>query len=166
MHPELPEEIEVDLTPARLSRQKNVVRVFYKELWDKADLTLVPRIFHPDFTFRGSLGPVLVGHRQFGDYVTWLTSTLEDYTSDILDLVEEGNRVSGKLRFHGIHRRTLFGEEPTNAPVWWYGAPLFTFDGPLVRDLWVLGDIHGLRSRLAPPTAEPLSFNRSLSARP
>lgn len=160
-HPELPDEAEIDLTPARLSLRKNLVRVFYKDLWDKADLDLVPQIFHPDFTFRGSLGPVLVGHRQFGDYVRWLTATLDDYTSDILELLEEGPRVSGKLRFHGIHRRTLFGEPPTNARVWWYGAPIFTFDGPLVRDLWVLGDVHGLRSRLDPASSERLSFSRA-----
>ena len=159
--PGLPHETEVDLTPSRLSVQKNAVRVFYKDLWDKADLSLVPQIFHPDFTFRGSLGPVLVGHRQFSDYVSWLTDTLDDYTSDILELVEEGHRVSGKLRFHGIHRRTLFGEPPTDSRVWWYGAPIFTFDGPLVRDLWVLGDVYGLRSRLDPAWAERLSFNRA-----
>ena len=158
-HPELSREDEIDLTPSRLSVQKNVVRVFYKDLWDKADLSLVPEIFHPDFTFRGSLGPVLVGHQQFSNYVSWLTGTLEDYTSDILELLEEGDRVSGKLRFHGIHRRTLFGESPTNTRVWWYGAPIFTFDGPLVRDLWVLGDIHGLRSRLGPAGSERLSFD-------
>lgn len=156
---ELPEEVEVDLTPSLLSARKNVVRVFYKDLWDKADLSLVPQIFHRDFTFRGSLGPVLIGHQQFSNYVSWLTATLEDYTSDILELVEEGDRVSGKLRFHGIHRRTLFGEPPTNARVWWYGAPIFRFDGPLVRDLWVLGDVYGLRSRLDPTWSERLSFN-------
>lgn len=157
-YPGLPREEEIDLKPSGLSAKKNVVRVFYKELWDKADLGLVPTIFHPDFTFRGSLGPVLVGHRQFGEYVSWLTETLEDYTSDILELVEEGDRVSGKLRFHGIHRRTMFGEAPTGRRVWWYGAPIFTFDGPLVRDLWVLGDVHGLRSRLALPEGIGLSF--------
>lgn len=156
---DLPLEDEIDLAPSRLSSQKNVVRMFYKDLWDKADLGLVPKIFHPDFTFRGSLGPVLVGHRQFGDYVSWLTATLEDYTSDILELVEEGERVSGKLRFHGIHRRTLFGEPPSSRRVWWYGAPIFTFDGPLVRDLWVLGDVHGLRSRLD-AAEDRLSFER------
>lgn len=62
-HPDLPPEVEIDLTPSHLSTQKNVVRTFYKDLWDKADLGLVPKIFHPDFTFRGSLGPVLVGHQ-------------------------------------------------------------------------------------------------------
>jgi predicted ester cyclase len=159
-HPDLPPEVEVDLTASRLSTQKNVVRAFYKDLWDKADLSLVPEIFHPDFTFRGSLGPVLVGHRQFSDYVSWLTGALEDYTSDILELVEEGDRVSGKLRFHGFHRRTLFGEPPTDRRVWWYGAPIFKFEGPFVRDLWVLGDVHGLRSRLDTAWADRLSFNQ------
>lgn len=156
---ELPQETSIELTPSGLSARKNVVRVFYKELWDKADLSLVSTIFHSDFTFRGSLGPVLVGHRQFSGYVRWLTQALEDYTSDIFDLVEEDDRVMGKLRFHGIHRRTLFGEAPSNSRVWWYGAPIFTFEGSLVRDLWVLGDIHGLRSRLDPAWSERLSFN-------
>lgn len=157
-HHDLPDEREIDLAPDRLSDAKNTVRIFYKDLWDRADLSLVPRIFHEDFTFRGSLGPVLKGHRQFGEYVTWLTTTLDDYTSEILGLVEEGNQVSGKLRFHGIHRRTLFGEPATNKRVWWYGAPIFTFKGALVQDLWVLGDIHGLRSRLDPKWANPPSF--------
>lgn len=160
-HNDLPAEAEIDLTPSRLSEQKNVVRRFYKELWDRADLSLVGQIFHEDFTFRGSLGPVLKGHEQFGGYVTWLTQTLEDYTSDVLDLVEEGNRVSGKLRFHGIHRQTLFGEAPSNARVWWYGAPFFTFEGPRVRDLWVLGDIYGLRTRLAANWASQLTFDKA-----
>ena len=131
-----------------LSRQKEVVRVFYKELWDRADKSLIPQIFHPDFTFRGSLGPTLAGHEQFAGYVDWVTGALGDYTSDILALVEEGNRVSGKLRFHGIHRREMFGVAPSGRHVWWYGMPIFTFDGAKVRDLFVLGDTHGLIRRL------------------
>jgi len=131
-----------------LSPQKETVRRFYKELWDRADKNLIPKIFHSDFTFRGSLGPTLIGHRQFAGYVDWVTGALGDYTSDILALVEEGNRVAGKLRFHGIHRKELFGEPPSGRQVWWTGMPIFTFDGAKVRDLFVLGDIHGLIARL------------------
>ena len=40
-----------------LSRQKEIVRVFYKDMWDHADKALIPSIFHDDFAFRGSLGP-------------------------------------------------------------------------------------------------------------
>ncbi len=82
----------VTLTP-----QEEVVRAFYKDMWDHADVTLIPQIFHEDFTFRGSLGPVLVGHAQFADYVRWVTGVLQNYTTDILLMIEEGNRVSGKV---------------------------------------------------------------------
>ena len=131
-----------------LSPQKETVRLFYKELWDRADKSLIPKIFHPEFTFRGSLGPTLIGHRQFAGYVDWVTGALGDYTSDILALLEEGNRVAGKLRFHGIHRKELFGVPPSGRHVWWTGMPIFTFEGAKVRDLFVLGDIHGLIARL------------------
>jgi predicted ester cyclase len=142
------DEPALDFDHLTLSRQKEVVRVFYKEMWDRADTRLVPQIFHPNFTFRGSLGPQLVGYDQFIGYVGYVTGSLDRYTSDVLALVEEDNRVFGKLRFHGFHRKELFGVQPSGRHVWWYGTPLFTFDGERVRDLWVLGDIHALIGRL------------------
>jgi len=142
------DEIPLALPRVPWSHQKEVVRCFYKEMWDRADIALVPKIFHPDFTFRGSLGPELVGHAQFIGYVEHVTGALDRYTSDILAIVEEGDQVFAKLRFHGIHRRALLGVAPTGRHVWWHGMPIFTFDGPLVRDLWVLGDVHNLVRRL------------------
>jgi predicted ester cyclase len=131
-----------------LSPQKEVVRAFYKDMWDRADKALIPRIFHQGFTFRGSLGPTLVGYEQFAGYVDEVTGALGNYTTDILALIEEDNRVSGKMRFHGIHRKELFGVPPSGRHVWWTGMPIFTFEGAKVRDLYVLGDIHGLIARL------------------
>src|SRR4051812_41282307 len=106
-------EPPLDLSTVTWSRQKETVRIFYKELWDHAQTSLVPRIFHPDFTFRGSLGPQLTGYREFNGYVDFVTGALGEYTSDILGIVEEDNRVFAKLRFHGYHRRELFGVPPT-----------------------------------------------------
>jgi predicted ester cyclase len=131
-----------------LSPQKERVRVFFHELWDKPDKSLIPKLLHSDFTFRGSLGPVLRGHQEFAGYVDLVTGALGNYTSDILDMVEEGNKVYAKLHYHGYHRGVLLGYEPTGRHVWWYGTPFFTFDGDKVRDLWVLGDVHGLIERL------------------
>jgi hypothetical protein len=67
-----------------LSPQKETVRIFYKDMWDHADKSLIPKIFHEGFTFRGSLGPTLVGHDQFAGYVDWVTEALGQYTTDIL----------------------------------------------------------------------------------
>jgi predicted ester cyclase len=142
------DEPALDLESVALSPQKQTIRLFYKQLWDQADKSLIPVIFHRDFTFRGSLGPVLIGHDQFAGYVEWVTDTFGRYTSDILAMIEEGNRVSGKMRFHGVHRKELFGVAPSGRHVWWTGMPIFTFDGAKVRDLFVLGDIHGLIRQL------------------
>jgi predicted ester cyclase len=149
MHPTFDHnEPVMALRSGALSPQKEVVRKFYKDMWDNADVALVPEIFHEGFTFRGSLGPTLVGHAQFCDYVRWVTDALGDYTSDILVMIEEGNKVAAKLRFHGIHRKPLFDHAATGAHVWWHGAPVFTFRDGKVEDLWVLGDIHGLIGRI------------------
>jgi predicted ester cyclase len=142
------DEPELDLSRVKLSPQKEMVRVFYKELWDHADKRLIPRLFHADFTFRGSLGPTLVGHEGFAGYVDFVTSTFGSYTTEILAMIEEGPCVSGKMRFHGYHRRELFGVPPTGRHVWWVGMPIFTFNNGKVRDLYVLGDIHGLIERM------------------
>ncbi len=141
-------EAVLDLNTVPWSPRKEAVRVFYKEMWDNADTSLVPRLFHPDFTFRGSLGPELVGYEQFNGYVRLVTGALGEYTSDILAIAEEGNQVFAKLRFHGFQRGELLGVQPTGRHVWWHGMPVFTFDGPLIRDLWVLGDLHNLAARL------------------
>ena len=39
-----------------MSAQTDIVRLFYDEMWNKADKSRIPEVFHPDFTFRGSLG--------------------------------------------------------------------------------------------------------------
>lgn len=147
------DEPALDLRGVALSAQKETVRAFYKDLWDHADKSLIPQIFHEGFTFRGSLGPVLVGHDQFAGYVDYVTGAFDKYTTDIIAMIEEGNRVSGKMRFHGWHRQEIFGVPPSGRHVWWTGMPIFTFDGPKVRDLFVLGDVFGLIGRLKGETA-------------
>jgi predicted ester cyclase len=72
-----------------------------------------------------------------------VTGALGDYTSDILDMVEERNKVYAKPRYHGFHRGQLLGYQPTGRRVRLYRTPFSTFEGERVRNLWVLGDVHG-----------------------
>jgi predicted ester cyclase len=81
-------------------------------------------------------------------YVDWVTGAFGNYTTDILALIEEENHVGGKMRFRGYHRLEMFGVQPSGKHVWWTGMPIFSFDGSKVRDLYMLGDIHGLIGRM------------------
>lgn len=130
------------------SPQKALVRLFYDEMWNKADKRRIPEIFHPDFTFRGSLGPALVGHEQFAGYVDDVIGALQDYVCEILELTEEDDRVIAKMLFHGRHRGEMFGFPPTGRRVEWHGSAHFTLREGKVADLWVLGDVHGLLRQL------------------
>ena len=76
-------------------------------------------------------------------------AALADYRCDILDLVEEGDKVVARMRFHGRHRGPLLGYAPTGRHVEWAGSAHFRFAGGLIAGLWVLGDLHGLVSQLA-----------------
>jgi predicted ester cyclase len=78
-----------------------------------------------------------------------VTAALADYRCTILDLISEGDRVFARMRFEGIHRRPFMGFSPIGKPVEWSGAALFTLEAGKIADLWVLGDVDGLESRLA-----------------
>ena len=127
-----------------MSQQKSVVEVFYQEMWNKADKSRIPEIFHDDFSFRGSLGPVLVGHDQFAGYVDQVIGSLGEYVCDILEMTEEDDRVVAKMLFRGVHQADMFGYAATGKRVEWHGSAHFTFRDGKVADLWVLGDVHGL----------------------
>lgn len=132
-----------------MSAQLETVRLFYHEMWNRADKSRIAEVFHPDFTFRGSLGPVLVGHEQFAGYVDAVVRALPDFLCEILETTEQANRVVARMRFSGTQEGEMMGFAPTGRRVAWDGSAHFTFRDRLVADLWVLGDVHGLLQRLA-----------------
>src|SRR6476620_11296152 len=73
------DEPALSFEKTKLSPQNELARLFYKEMWDHADKSLIPTIFHPCFTFRGSLGPSLVGYDEFAGYVDWVTGSSVKY---------------------------------------------------------------------------------------
>ena len=75
-------------------------------------------------------------------------TALDRYHCDILDCVTEGDRVFAKMRFSGIHVGPFRGYAPTGKPVQWLGAALFRARGPLISELWVLGDLFSLEADL------------------
>ena len=130
------------------SPQKDRVRLFYDAVWNRGETARIAEICYEDFTFRGSLGPVLTGHDAFAGYVDRVRAALGDYRCAIEDMVEEESRVVARMTFSGVHRGEFLGFAPTGKRVSWAGSAHFTFSDDLVADLWVLGDVHGLLALL------------------
>ena len=130
------------MTPRRL------VTRFYEEVWNRADTSAIPELFHPDCVFRGSLGAERRGHEGLAEYVREVTGALGGYRCDIEALVVEDERAFAKMRFSGWHRGEFLGFPPTGSEVSWAGAALFQCEGARIRSLWVLGDLAALRAQL------------------
>lgn len=126
-----------------------LVRAFYRDIWDRHDASRVPTLLHEDFAFRGSLGSERRGHAEFIAYVDSVHAALGDYRCVLEELVSDGDRAFARMLFTGTHRGEFLGFAPTGKTVSWAGAALFTFREGKIASLWVLGDVHGLRERLA-----------------
>jgi predicted ester cyclase len=128
---------------------RTAVMVFYEDVWNRRNKARVPELFHQGFTFRGSLGSERRGYAEFCDYLDAVTGALADYVCTVQTVVVEADRAFAKVLFSGVHRAEFLGFPPTGKPVAWVGAALFTFAGEKISDLWVLGDLDGLREQLA-----------------
>jgi len=127
---------------------REAVAAFYDRIWNRLDKAAIAELIHPDFTFRGSLGPTMTGHAAFADYVDMVVGALAGYRCTVRDLVSEGDRAFARMHFEGIHRGPFMGFAPTGRRVEWAGAALFTLKDGKIADLWVLGDVNGLREQL------------------
>jgi predicted ester cyclase len=125
-----------------------LVQAFYERIWNAGDTGATVQLLDPDFIFRGSLGAEMRGRDAFCRYVRSVRSALDSYRCDILDCVTEGERAFAKMRFCGIHVGQFRGFAPTHKSVQWLGAALFRVEGPLIAELWVLGDLVSLEANL------------------
>ncbi len=133
---------------------KTLVERFYYEVWNRADAAVAREILHPEFRFRGSLGPERRSPEGFIDYMQAIHSALADYTCTIDDLVVSEYRAAARMTFSGRHRARLFDAEPTHRQVRWAGAAFFATNDRQIQELWVLGDVDNLKRQLnAPPGA-------------
>lgn len=129
--------------------EATLVEKFYHAVWNRSDEAQARRILAPDFMFRGSLGLEKRGPDEFIDYMRMVRGALADYTCDIVELISEPDRAAARMRFHGRHVGVLLGYGPTGRHVEWAGAGFFRFAEGRIAELWVLGDIEGLRKQLA-----------------
>jgi predicted ester cyclase len=144
----LPPDDFIMRPPSMPVSPKTLVEQFYFEVWNRADEEVARAILHPKFRFRASLGPERLGPDGFIDYMRAIHAALANYTSVIDDLIVTENRAAARMTFKGLHRGQFFEVEPTGREVTWAGGAFFTTDGAQIVELWVLGDIDGVKQQL------------------
>jgi len=130
---------------------EELVKRFYRDLWERGELDAAHALCHPELVFRGSLGQEKRGVAAFLDYVRYVRGALAEYACVLEEAVVEGSRVFARMLFRGRHVGRFEGVEPTGRTVAWAGAALFHLEGGRIRELWVLGDRAALREQLERP---------------
>jgi steroid delta-isomerase-like uncharacterized protein len=136
----------------------DLVRRFYRDVWNAHDRRAIAELLTEDFRFRGSLGRECVGLAAFADYVDSVHRSLGDYRCEIEEMLSEGERAFARMSFSGTHRGLLLGHPATGKPVSWTGAALFHARDGKIESLWVLGDLDSLRRQLR---ADPWDIRRA-----
>lgn len=127
---------------------RELVTTFYERIWNAGDETAAELILSPSLRFRGSLGVQATGPAEFTDYVRMVRASLADYRCDIVETVHDGNRCFARMRFTGRHVAEFLGVPATGKTLSWEGAALFHCEPDLITDVWVLGDVAGLKEQL------------------
>jgi steroid delta-isomerase-like uncharacterized protein len=127
---------------------EQLVRRFYAEVWNRWDEAALDEVLDEDFTFRGSLGDEVRGRAGFRGYRDKIREAFPDFHNEIVDLVTDGERAAARLRYSGHHQGEVLDAPATGALVTYSGAAFFTAVGGRLREVWVLGDVDGLRRQL------------------
>jgi predicted ester cyclase len=128
-----------------------LVTIFYGELWNRWDDSLVEEILSPDFEFRGSLGETTSGLDAWRSYRDRIRSSAPDFHNYILELITDGDRAAAHLRYSGTHLGTMLGFPASSRRFGYDGAAFFAAAGEQLVQAWVLGDLYGLVSQLSRP---------------
>ena len=131
-----------------MAQVADLVKLFYEQLWNQKNLEIANEILDEQINFRGSLGSAMFGRAKVCEYVKDVTTSLADYRCEIQELIAEGEKASAKVLFKGIHVGAFMGYEPTQKEVAWMGTAFFESSNGLLTNIWVLGDMQGLRSNL------------------
>ena len=123
---------------------KDIIRRYYAELWNKWDLAVADNLIDPNILFRGSLGLQVQGLDGFKGYVATVRAAFPDFHNSLEDLVAEGDRVVARLTYRGTHRGQIFGAPPTGNPVTYGGIAIFCIANFKITEGWVMGDTWSL----------------------
>ena len=130
---------------SRLDTNKDLIRRYYSDLWNRRDDAVIDEIIAPNIQFRGSLGVTVSGRQGFRGYVAQVRAA---FPNRVDSLLAENDEVLAQLTYIGTHQGNLYGTAPTHKKVEYGGLAVFkVYDGKIVSGL-VYGDTVGLMRQI------------------
>lgn len=128
---------------------KELVKLYYDELWNKQNKEYIDILFDDNITFHGSLNITVNGKKGFEEYMNTILTGITNLFHSIVSLVEDGNQIAVRALYNGRHTGKLFEYEASNNKIQYNGASFFKFRDGKIVDIWVLGDLNTLTKQLS-----------------
>jgi predicted ester cyclase len=128
---------------------KELVKLYYDELWNKQNKEYIDILFDDNITFHGSLDISVVGKEKFKEYMDTILTGIPNLFHSIITMVCEDNTIAVKALYNGRHTGKLFNYEASNNKIVYNGASFFKFKDGKIIDIWVLGDLNNLTKQLS-----------------
>lgn len=128
---------------------RSLIERWYEELWNPWAQEVLPELAHPDVSLLGSLGVRREGYDGVWSYMGFVQAAFPDFHTEVLSLLTDGDVGLAHLRFTGTHRGHLLGIEPSGKRVSYDGQARFEARAEKLSQVFVLGDLLGLRAQLS-----------------
>ena len=128
---------------------KELVNLYYEELWNKKNKDFIDILFHDNISFHGSLGLSTNGKKEFENYMDMIHLAIPSLFHSIVDIVVDKNSIAIRALYTGKHSGKLLNYEPTNNRIIYNGATFFKFENCKIKNIWVLGDLNALVKQLS-----------------
>ncbi|HXA46687.1 MAG TPA: ester cyclase [Burkholderiaceae bacterium] len=135
-------------TTYNIAENKNLVRKFYEECINIADLDSLRKLISDDFV-------VSPGEKGADDFVNSIAAVLSGFPNvqfQIDDLFAEGDRVAVRWIFHATHNGTFSGVTASNAQVTQTGNVIFQIGHGKITRAWAQVDRLGLLQQIGGQT--------------
>jgi len=127
---------------------KDLVNLYYEELWNKKNKEFIDILFDDNISFYGSLGLSANGKKEFEEYMNMIHSAIPSLFHTIMDMVVDNDSIAVRALYTGRHTGKLLSFEATNNRVIYNGASFFRFENGKIKSIWVLGDLNTLVKQL------------------
>lgn len=121
---------------------KNVIKRFYHEVWNKFDLSVVDELFSPDYIFNDLPSWRKQGSQDLKEFVADNHRMFPDVYHTVDDLIAEGDKVAYRFTGTETHKAELYGPlgiiPPTNKKVTWKGNGIARFNNGKIVEVWVI----------------------------
>jgi predicted ester cyclase len=128
---------------------KEIVKLYYDELWNKQKKEYIDILFDDNITFHGSLNINTKGKKEFENYMETILTGIPNLFHSIVSLVDENDQIAVRALYNGRHTGKLFDYEASNNKIQYNGASFFKFRDGKIVDIWVLGDLNTLTKQLS-----------------